>query len=63
LAAPEKGMHYGKVLHRERVHMTGQGGVYTFVTSTLPEKAGIDPILLLVDRVPDDNLKKVTLIP
>jgi len=26
----------------------------------LPDKAGIDPLLLLVDRVPDDNLAKVT---
>jgi hypothetical protein len=25
-----------------------------------PEKAGIDPFSLLVDRIPDDNLKKVT---
>ncbi len=39
--------------------MTGKGGTYTFVTNTMPDKAGIDPLLLLVDRVPDDNLKKV----
>ena len=25
----------------------------------MPDKAGIDPLLLLVDRVSDDNLKKV----
>ncbi|MGB7987098.1 MAG: M1 family aminopeptidase [Terracidiphilus sp.] len=59
LAAPEKGKRYGKVLARQLVHMTGTQGIYTFVTSELPEKAGVDPLLLLVDRLPDDNLKKV----
>jgi aminopeptidase N len=60
LAAPEKDKKYGKVLHRERVHMTSGKGTYTFTTDVLPDKAGIDPLLLLVDRVPDDNLAKVT---
>ena len=60
LAAPEKGKKYGNVLHRERVHMTTAKNTYTFTTDTLPDKAGIDPLLLLVDRVPDDNLAKVT---
>jgi hypothetical protein len=27
----------------------------------LPDKAGIDPLLLLIDRIPSDNLKQVTL--
>jgi ABC-2 type transport system permease protein len=62
LAAPEKGKHYGKVLARQLVHMTGKTGTYSFVTDSLPDKAGIDPLLLLVDRVPDDNLKKVELV-
>ncbi|HTX76032.1 MAG TPA: hypothetical protein VMD29_07500 [Terracidiphilus sp.] len=61
-AAPEKGKHYGKALARQLVHMTGKTGTYSFVTDSLPDKAGIDP-LLLVDRVPDDNLKKVELVP
>jgi ABC-2 type transport system permease protein len=60
LAAPAKGNQYGKVLARQLVHMTGKGGTYTFVTDTLPDKAGVDPLLLLVDRLPDDNLMKVT---
>ena len=61
LAAPEKGKKYGKVLHRERVHMT-TGEKYLHVHDRqAPEKAGIDPLLLLVDRVPDDNLATVTL--
>jgi len=59
LAAPEKGNHYGKVLARQLIHMTGKQGTYTFTTDEKPDKAGIDPLLLLIDRVPDDNLKKV----
>jgi len=60
-AKPEKDRKYGKTLYRERVHVTQSRSTYTFVTDKLPEKAGIDPFLLLIDRVPDDNTKKVTL--
>jgi ABC-2 type transport system permease protein len=59
LAAPAKGNRYGKVLARQLIHMTGKQGTYTFTTDQKPDKAGIDPLLLLIDRVPDDNLKKV----
>jgi aminopeptidase N len=59
IAAPPKGKKYGKVLHREKVHMTKSRGTYTFTVDEVPEKAGIDPLLLLVDRIPDDNLKNV----
>ncbi|MGB6831084.1 MAG: M1 family aminopeptidase [Terracidiphilus sp.] len=62
LAAPEKGKRFGKVLARQMIHMTGKGGTYTFVTDTKPDKAGVDPLLLLIDRVPDDNLKKVDIV-
>jgi ABC-2 type transport system permease protein len=62
LAAPEKGKRYGKVLARQQIHMTGKGGTYTFTTDEKPDKAGVDPLLLLVDRVPDDNLKKVDVV-
>ncbi len=65
LGAPPKGFHYGPVLARERVHVvsgnTGATNTYTFVTDSLPDKAGVDPLLLLIDRIPDDNLKKVDL--
>ena len=63
LAAPEKGKRFGKVLHRERVHMASGKGTYTFTTDELPAKAGIDPLLLLIDRVPDDNMVEVTIQP
>jgi ABC-2 type transport system permease protein len=59
LAAPEKGKKYGVVLHRERVHMTSRTGSYTFVSDKLPEKAGVDPLSMLIDRIPADNLKNV----
>ncbi|MGA8230625.1 MAG: M1 family aminopeptidase, partial [Candidatus Acidiferrales bacterium] len=61
LSAPPKGKKYGAVLYRQRLHMNSGRATYTFVTDTLPDKAGIDPLLLLIDRIPSDNLKKVTL--
>ena len=33
-------------------------GTFHFTVAELPERAGIDPLLLLIDRVPDDKLKK-----
>jgi len=60
-AKPDKGKKYGKTLYRERVHMTGTKSERTFTVDELPEKAGVDPFLLLIDRIPDDNTKKVTL--
>jgi ABC-2 type transport system permease protein len=63
LAAPEKGKRFGRVLHRERVHMTSGKATYSFSTDEMPAKAGIDPLLLLIDRVPDDNLVEVTVQP
>jgi len=58
---PAKDRKYGKTLYRDRVHVTKNQGTYTFTTNELPEEAGIDPFLLLVDRIPDDNTKRVTL--
>ena len=52
-AKPPKDQKYGKVLHRERIHMTKSGKAsYQFVTAGEPDKAGIDPFLMLIDRVP-----------
>jgi len=59
-AQPAKGKKYGDTLYRERVHITQKNSTYTFTTPSLPEKAGIDPFALLIDRVPDDNMKNVT---
>jgi ABC-2 type transport system permease protein len=58
-SAPTKGKKYGRTLYRERMKITKAQNQYTFVTPELPQKAGVDPFLLLVDRMPDDNLKKI----
>jgi ABC-type transport system involved in multi-copper enzyme maturation permease subunit len=64
VGAVPKGYSYGKLLVRlpEHIVFGDKGGkaTYTFVSPTLPDKAGIDPRALLIDRVPDDNLKAVT---
>src|SRR5208282_1620765 len=59
-AKPEKGKQYGKTLYRDRVHVTQLRSTQTFTVDELPDQAGVDPFLLLVDRIPDDNVKKVT---
>jgi ABC-2 type transport system permease protein len=61
-AKPGKDKKYGDTLYRERIHITQKDSNFTFVTGSLPDKAGIDPFALLIDRVPDDNTKTVTLV-
>ncbi len=61
-AKPEKGKKYGKTLYRRRIHLTTSRSTQSFVSEELPEQAGVDPFLLLIDRVPDDNVKKTTLV-
>jgi len=58
-AKPPKGKKYGKTLYRDRVLMKSGEGAYTFTVDEAPDKAGIDPFLLLIDRIPDDNTKTV----
>src|SRR5580658_3017720 len=60
-AKPGKGLKYGKTLYRDRVHIANNKSTYTFTTAEMPDEAGVDPFLLLIDRIPDDNTKKVTL--
>ncbi|MBI3678896.1 MAG: ATP-binding cassette domain-containing protein [Acidobacteria bacterium] len=60
-ARPARGKRYGATLYRQQVKITAPRNTYTFTVGELPEKAGIDPFSLLVDRVLGDNLKKVTL--
>lgn len=58
-AKPAPGHGYGTTLYRRRVHVTGPHATFTFITPQLPEKAGIDPFALLIDRIPDDNVRDV----
>jgi len=60
-AKPGKDERYGKALYRERVRMRSGKGQYKFTVDQEPEKAGIDPFQLLIDRLPKDNLKKVSI--
>jgi hypothetical protein len=59
-AKPEKGRKYGRTLYRERLHLAQTRSTHTFTVDELPDKAGVDPFLLLVDRIPDDNMKSVS---
>jgi ABC-2 type transport system permease protein len=60
-AKPESGKRYGKLLHRERKQLTAGKHELEFVTDEIPYQAGIDPRNMLIDRVPSDNLKTVTI--
>ena len=60
-AKPGSGKKYGDTLYRQRLHITQRNSTFTFTTAQLPKKAGIDPFALLIDRIPDDNVKNVTL--
>ena len=59
LAKPEKNHHYGNVVYRQLVKITGGKQTFQFESSEKPYEAGIDPMQMLIDRVPSDNLKKV----
>ena len=59
-AAPSKGKKYGKTLHRQSTAIKGKSTI-RFTVDELPEKAGIDPFHLLIDRLPEDNLKKIAI--
>jgi aminopeptidase N len=61
-AKPEKGKKYGKTLYRQRIHLTTSRSTQSFITDELPDEAGVDPFLLLIDRIPDDNVKKPALV-
>ena len=58
-AKPEKGKKYGKTLYRKRVFINKKDNTFTFEVQGKPEKAGIDPFSLLVDRNPEDNMRDV----
>ena len=57
-ASPPSGRRFGETLHRERVHITKAENTFTFTVDELPNRAGVDPFSLLIDRVPADNMRK-----
>lgn len=58
-AAPVDGKQFGETLAREKRTLKSGKNTVTFETTQRPETAGVDPFLLLVDRVPDDNSRNV----
>lgn len=57
---PAEGKKQGTLLVVRRERMRQKNGKYTFLVKQEPFEAGIDPINFLVDRVPDDNLKRIS---
>ncbi len=58
-AAPEPGRRYGATLYRDRIRLASGEHTLHFVVDQQPDQAGVDPFALLIDRIPDDNLKKI----
>lgn len=60
-AATDAKQLLGKPLAYERVKITDTEQTFSFYVDELPAQVGIDPYNYLVDRVPDDNVKKPVL--
>ncbi|MEM6700542.1 MAG: M1 family aminopeptidase, partial [Bacteroidota bacterium] len=56
----EEAKRFGEPLYLERKRIHQKENTFTVVVDELPYEAGIDPRYLLIDRVPDDNVKKLT---
>jgi ABC-2 type transport system permease protein len=52
-------INLGKVLQMQRVKINKKENEFTFMVAEEPIKVGIDPYNYLVDRMPEDNVKKV----
>jgi ABC-2 type transport system permease protein len=57
---PAKGKKYGIPIEIRKIRMRDKENTFVFTTKEKPWQAGIDPYYYLVDRVPEDNLKRVT---
>ena len=58
-AEPTSKKNNGKALVYQRLKLTKQDNEFVFRTKDKPYQAGIDPNNYLIDRIPDDNMKKV----
>jgi ABC-2 type transport system permease protein len=58
-AKNEKSKSLGKSLLMKRIKIAKKENEFTFILAEEPAKVGIDPYNYLVDRMPDDNVKKV----
>ncbi len=52
--------HPAKPLIRQRVRLQSRDTSFTFFVKERPSQAGIDPYNYLVDRIPDDNMKRIS---
>ncbi len=59
-AEPKNQSGLGKSLVYKRMKITQKDNLFIFKTKEKPFQAGIDPYNYLIDRIPDDNLKKIT---
>lgn len=55
---PNEDAQFGKILVKKRVKVNKKDNVFRFTVKEKPFNAGIDPYNYLIDRVPDDNIKK-----
>jgi hypothetical protein len=58
-AEPTDDKNLGKPLIYQRIKITKKDNTFKFFTKVKPYQAGIDPYNYLIDRVPDDNVKKI----
>ena len=60
LAKPVQGKKYGKPIEMRKFRMRDKDATFVLTTKEKPWQAGIDPYCYLVDRMPEDNLKRVS---
>ncbi|MBK7964401.1 MAG: hypothetical protein IPK10_03205 [Bacteroidetes bacterium] len=60
-AKPAEGKKMGKALHLEKLLFDKIERTFTIRTKEEPYQVGVDPYYYLIDRVPSDNLKKITM--
>ncbi|MEM9824769.1 MAG: hypothetical protein AAF985_27030 [Bacteroidota bacterium] len=57
----EEGHRYGRPILVERHQIATKDTSFTFIVDEMPYEAGVDPNYLLVDRFPEDNVKRLDL--
>ncbi len=50
-----------KILHMQMERLSENNGTFEMIVDEMPKQAGVDPMILLIDRNPSDNLKRVAL--
>lgn len=57
-AKPTDDEETGKILIKRRLKITKKDNTFSFIVKEQPYNAGIDPYNYLIDRLPNDNLRK-----